>query len=335
MTNKRTALLGILSAFGLIVLILDSKTALGGAASGIELCLRTVVPALFPFIFLNGIITKTLSQSFSKLLSPVGKLFGAPSGAEINIVIGLLGGYPVGAQAVYQGYCAGCYRKEDAKRMLSYCNNPGPAFIFGMVGCLFDSILIPWVIWSIIIVCSFITARLQPVYNTRACRPVFPKSSGTLESTIKAMAKICSWVIIFRTYIAILQRWILWVLPPEIITMTMGILELTNGCISLSDYYDPVFRFCGVCAMLSFGGCCVAMQTLSIAGNLVDKTYLFSKLFQMFLSIPLSLVAAIFLFRQTMNPLIILVAILCFCLAILIGLLLYKNNTGNHTKNNI
>ena len=335
MTNKRTALLGILSAFGLIVLILDSKTALGGAASGIELCLRTVVPALFPFIFLNGIITKTLSQSFSKLLSPVGKLFGAPSGAEINIVIGLLGGYPVGAQAVYQGYCAGCYKKDDAKRMLSFCNNPGPAFIFGMVGCLFDSILIPWVIWSIIILCSLITAKLQPVYSTQVYRPVLSQSSSALEVTLKAIAKICGWVIIFRTYIAILQRWILWILPTKIITMIMGFLELTNGCISLSDYYDPAFCFCGVCAMLSFGGCCVAMQTVSIAGNLVDKTYLFSKLFQMFLSVPLSLVAAMFLFQQLTNPFAILVAIICFFLALLIGLLLYKNNTGNRTENTI
>lgn len=335
MNQKKTALWDIFSVFGLMILILDSKTALSGAASGIELCIRTVVPALLPFIFMNGIITKTFSQSLSKLLIPLGKLFGVPNGAEINIVIGLLGGYPVGAQAVYGGYRAGCYAKEDAKRMLSFCNNPGPAFIFGMVGCMFDSILIPWVIWSIIILCSLITAKLQPVYNMNSCRLVFTKSVGALETSIKAMAKICCWVIIFRTYIAILQRWVLWAMPPEMITLTMGILELTNGCVSLLDYSDPVFRFCAACAMLSFGGCCVTMQTISIAGALIDMKYLLAKVFQMCISIPFSLIAAIFLFRQPMNLSIIIVAIIFLCLAILMGLLLYKNSTGNYAKNTI
>lgn len=335
MNQNKSAFLGILSAFGLIVLILDSKTALSGAAGGIELCIKTVVPALLPFMFLNGIITKTFSQSSRKFLTPLGKLFGVPNGAEINIVIGFLGGYPVGAQAVYHGYRAGCYAKEEAKRMLTFCNNPGPAFVFGMIGCMFDSILIPWVIWSIIILCSLITAMLQPYNNLSSCRPVLTKSAGALETSIKAMAKICFWVIIFRTYIAILQRWVLWALPPEMITLTMGLLELTNGCVSLFDYSDPVFRFCAACAMLSFGGCCVTMQTISIAGALIDMKYLLAKVFQMFLSVPISLIAAIFLFRQTIKLPIIILAIIFLCLAIFTGMLLYKNSTRNHAKNTI
>ena len=37
------------AALGMLVLILDSKTALAGAREGIDLCIRTVIPSLFPF----------------------------------------------------------------------------------------------------------------------------------------------------------------------------------------------------------------------------------------------------------------------------------------------
>ena len=47
--NRRRQLSGMFLALGLLILILDGKTAYNGAVDGIELCLKTVIPALFPF----------------------------------------------------------------------------------------------------------------------------------------------------------------------------------------------------------------------------------------------------------------------------------------------
>ena len=50
--RKKQLWTGIAASMGMLVLILDGKTALEGARQGIELCLRTVVPSLFPFFLL-------------------------------------------------------------------------------------------------------------------------------------------------------------------------------------------------------------------------------------------------------------------------------------------
>ena len=40
-------------SLGMLALILDGRTAIEGARQGIGLCLRTVIPSLFPFFVLS------------------------------------------------------------------------------------------------------------------------------------------------------------------------------------------------------------------------------------------------------------------------------------------
>jgi sporulation integral membrane protein YlbJ len=64
----------------------------------------------------------------------VKTLFGVgPSGATA-LVLGLVGGYPVGARTIAQlrerGECTG----QEARRLALFCNNCGPAFFLGAAG---------------------------------------------------------------------------------------------------------------------------------------------------------------------------------------------------------
>ena len=43
-------------AFALAMLILDSRTAIEGAKIGLETSLQTVLPSLFPFLFLSSLL---------------------------------------------------------------------------------------------------------------------------------------------------------------------------------------------------------------------------------------------------------------------------------------
>ena len=83
----------IASALGMLVLILDAKTALSGAAAGVELCIRTVIPSLFPFFFLSVMLTATLVGRALPPLRWLGRLLRLPEGAECIYITGLLGGY--------------------------------------------------------------------------------------------------------------------------------------------------------------------------------------------------------------------------------------------------
>ena len=49
MILKRKHLQAFVAGIGFLVLIFDSRLALEGARAGLDLCIRTVIPSLFPF----------------------------------------------------------------------------------------------------------------------------------------------------------------------------------------------------------------------------------------------------------------------------------------------
>ena len=98
MGNRKWAGLGAL-AF-LLLLILDAGTAAEGMRSGITLCLRTVIPSLFPFFVCSMVLNGSLTGQPFHALRPLSRFCRIPRGSEALLLTGLLGGYPVGAQAV-------------------------------------------------------------------------------------------------------------------------------------------------------------------------------------------------------------------------------------------
>ena len=90
---------GIFASLGMLLLILDTKTAIQGAQEGIRLCIMTVIPSLFPFFVLSSLLTGALTGVRLRFLRPIGKLCRMPAGSESLLLIGMLGGYPTGAKS--------------------------------------------------------------------------------------------------------------------------------------------------------------------------------------------------------------------------------------------
>ena len=279
---------GLAAALGMLILILDGKTGFSGAAEGIELCIRTVIPSLFPFFVLSGLLTTSLLGT--KFPVSLG-LLGVPKGAESLLLAGFLGGYPVGAQNISAAYESGCLSKNQAERMLGFCNNAGPSFLFGMIAPLFPGIRYAWLLWGIHIVSALAVCILLPHSSTDSISMTTSKNlslSDSLKQSIRVMAPVCGWIILFRVVIAFLQRWILWLLPEVWQVAIIGMLELSNGCCSLAAIEDPGLRFLICSGILAFGGLCVTMQTASVAQGLSLRYYFPGKLLQTGLSILLA-----------------------------------------------
>ena len=293
---KKKYFTGIVGLLAMLLLILDSQTVLRGAQDGVMLCLQTVIPSLFPFFFISGMVNRTLLGYSGKALSPIGRVCGIPSGAESLIILGLTGGYPVGAQAISSAYENGCITKRDAERMLGFCNNAGPAFVFGMVASIFENKWIPWGLWGILIISALLTGMILPGKSNIVCRIPQNGKNKPLEQALKAISIVCGWVILFRVLIFFLNRWFLWLLPANWAAVLSGLLELTNGCIALHNSFTPAFQFVAFAGLLSFGGFCVGLQTVSVAGKLSCKTYFFGKLLQTVISIVLSIIFCIVAF---------------------------------------
>ena len=278
-------------SFAMLALILDAKTALEGAGEGIRLCLYAVIPALFPFMVLSILLTGSLSGGNIPFLRPLGQLLGIPEGAEPVLAVGLLGGYPVGAQSVAQLYRDGKLSEQDAKRMLGFCSNAGPAFLFGIVASQFSDPSIGWKLWGIHILSAQTVGMLLPGPSRRKIRSAAkspPTISQAMTQGVHVMAQICGWVILMRVLIAFLNKWALWLVPSEVQVLLTGVLELTNGCLSLSEIGPEDLRFVAAAAMLSFGGLCVMMQTSSVTGSLGLGLYVKGKLLQTAISILLA-----------------------------------------------
>lgn len=292
--SNRKAVWGICAAIGMAVLILDGKTATQGAVEGIRLCLETVIPSLFPFIILSGILTDAMFGTPLALLRPLGVWLKMPEGSESLLLCAFLGGYPAGAAAVSGAYRKGSLTKQSAERLLGFCNNAGPAFLFGMTARLFDRWEVPWILWGIHILSAFAAARLIPGTNRGAVQLV-PKTgsiSAWIRSSLWIMGSICAWVVLFRIVMAYLERWILWILPTPWRVAVTGGLELTNGICSLPWVSDPCLRLILCSGLLAFGGLCVAMQTISVTAGLSLRKYALGKLIQTLISILLSALIA-------------------------------------------
>lgn len=289
MKNKPYA--GIGAALGMLVLILDSKTALQGAQTGIDLCLRTVIPSLFPFFLLSIVLTSSFLGSSLPWLRPMGKLCGIPTGAESILISAFLGGYPVGAQAIATAYRSGQLSKADAERMLSFCNNAGPAFLFGMVASMFPERGMAWLLWGIHIASAILVALLMPGISAEAVKMAGQSGislSQALQRAIGVMATVCGWVVLFRVVIAFLERWVLWLLPMAAQVAVTGLLELSNGCCELWKIADVHTRLLVCSAILSFGGLCVTMQTVSVTSGISLRRYFLGKGIQTLISLLLT-----------------------------------------------
>lgn len=316
MKSGRNPIISLLPVIAMTVLILDTKTALSGAQSGLELCIRVVIPSLFPFLFVGSMVTGSLLGRQIPLLRPIGRLCRIPAGAEGLMAVGLIGGYPVGAQAVAQAYRDGKLSKIDASRMLGFCSNAGPSFLFGMLAGIFTEPLALWVLWGIHILSAVLTGILLPGGCGASVRPdITPPSSisVTLERTLKTMASICGWVILFRVILSFLQRWFLWAVPNEIDILLSGLLELTNGCCRLELAETEGMRFLIASVLLAFGGLCVGLQTVSVTKGLGTGAYFPGKVLQTIVSFMLAYAAQVLLFpaeaRISFHP-----GILCLCL---------------------
>lgn len=266
-------------ALGMLVLILDGKTAMAGAAKGLELCLQTLIPSLFPFFLLSSMLTSSL-----------------PGGGILPT--GILGGYPVGAANAAQAYRSGQISKEEAERMAVLCNCAGPSFIFGVIvpviGDFRDGILI----WSCYLLSILALWMLFPKIKVRAIpKPVTLQQA--LQGSIRAMSGVCGWVILFRVLLSILDRWVLWLIPQWGRTALYGILELSNGCLTLAGLprEHAVILAAG---FIAFGGICVMLQTASVAEGLSLKYYFPGKVFQS----AVSMLAASLFFPGAVSPLL-------------------------------
>lgn len=280
------------SFLGLLALILDAGTATRAAGEGLAMCLQTVIPSLFPFLVLSRLFTGSAAAGWcAKLLGPVMRpLFGISREGAPALVLGAISGYPVGAQTAAGLYAGGSLDRQSSERLLGFCSNAGPAFIFGILGGLFGSVKIAAVLYGIHLLSALLTGViLRPRRGCRCPERVIcgspadsPDFTAAVSGAVGTMGLICGYILLFQVISAFLLPPLgLWV--PDMVQVALsGFLELTGGCCRLEQLESPGLQYCMASGFLAFGGLCVFLQTLAVIrpAGLSGRFYLFGKVLQ-------------------------------------------------------
>lgn len=126
----------LLSLALLLAFLLSPAACAEGVRNGLRLAAQQAIPALFPFFVAGNLLVRSgAAASLSRLAArPLAWLYRLPPAAASAVILGLLGGYPVGASAV----AALLEQKQldcpAAERVLSFCNCTSPGFCIALCG---------------------------------------------------------------------------------------------------------------------------------------------------------------------------------------------------------
>ena len=130
-------LIGYAAGAALCTLFLfSSADARQGAADGLRLWGTLLVPSLLPYFAAAGLLTRLGAvDALARRLAPAAaRLFGVSGAGAAVFLLGLSGGYPLGAASIGTLYKSGAVVKDEAEHLLAFCDNSGPAFAVGALG---------------------------------------------------------------------------------------------------------------------------------------------------------------------------------------------------------
>jgi len=297
MKRQRRCLFPLLCGV-LLWFLADAEGVRAAAGDGLRLCARSVIPALFPFLAVTRLL---LSLGFGQWLSPflsglMTPLFRLPGTAGSALVLGLVGGYPIGASTAGALYRQGLLTRNEAERLLTFCNNSNPVFLISVLGAgVFGSVRTGVWLWLLHLLSALLTGLLlrgRGAKHPRRPPPSLPAEPpaafssafvGAVRGAAEGMLSICAFVVLFYVLVSPV-RGLGGVLAP----LAAGAVEL----FSMTPLLTPDrFGFVLAAAMSGWGGLSVLCQTAAAleGSGLPLRPCVLGKLVQGLLSAALAL----------------------------------------------
>jgi len=254
----------------LIWFLADAARVRQAAMEGLLLCGQSVIPALFPFMAAS---TMLVSMGFGEWAAPrladLMSLYRLPGPAGSALLLGLVGGYPIGARTAAELHKKGLLTRGEAQRLLGFCNNSNPVFLISVLGGgVFGSPRTGVYLWLIHVLSALLTGFFFRGSGKPVGRQKLPRYTPCQEASLPAafvtgirsacgnMTAVCGFVIFFYVLASPLSR-----LggPPG--AALVGLLELFSLTPLLTA--DRLgFILASVCA--GWGGASILCQTAAV-----------------------------------------------------------------------
>ena len=274
----------ILTLFFLIILLIFPKDVSATVSQSLFICLREIIPSLFPFSVISGLLAGLFSGMKIPFFTLISRLFNISEKSVWAYLTGLLCGYPIGGKLVLELYEKGDISEKEKDRLLIFANNPGPGFIMGVIGtALFKSVRAGVIIYISFIITSVIFGILTrkksqktviiPIYKGERKR-FFPLLAKSIKDSIEAVISITGVICFFSSVSAIINK-----LSLPYLSLFTGLLEMTGGVYNIYSLTLPLKLKASLCAfIIGFSGVCVFMQLKVISDKIKTTAYFSNKL---------------------------------------------------------
>ena len=287
--KKRIIVFSFASALFLL-LIFRSDAAKDGAACGLVLWTEILVPSLLPFFTAAGLLSRLgVTDALGRRIAPAGQRLLGLSGAACSVfLLGLSGGYPLGAASAADAVRSGRMDRQEAERLLRFCDNTGPAFAAGALGAgVFHSAAWGLLLWGVHVLSALILAAVfRPGPGSPGPAPAAAKPGGAADALTGSVAAACSALISIGGYVIFFSA-LLKVSegfgfpgaaadalsgftgsdPTVFRALLTGTLELSSGIGAMRGLpLTPASLALGA-FLLSFGGICVHLQAAAVTAG--------------------------------------------------------------------
>lgn len=191
--------------------LLTDSSVRSSVTAALSLCARSVIPALFPFMVVSSLlIALGLGELLSAPLGGLMALYGIGGAGASALVLGLIGGYPTGGRTAAALYREGLVTRDEAERLLAFCNNANPAFLITVLGVgVFGSSRAGLWLWLIHIAAALLTGLLtarprrdlprsapqnRPAFRAAGFASTFVSS---VQGALGSILSVCAFVVVF------------------------------------------------------------------------------------------------------------------------------------------
>lgn len=264
MMRRMMLTLSLLAA--MLLLLLCSAEGQQAVRDALTLCVRSVIPALFPFLVVSSLFTDLgCAEMLGRSLAPImGRLFGVSGAGGTAFLLGIIGGYPVGGRTAGALYRSGQCDRGECERLLAFCNNAGPSFILGVAGLgCFGSVRVgAWLylihVGAAILVGLLFRSAARP--SPPPATPAQPRGADALTEAVRSaaagMVNICAFVVFFLVILRLFTRF-----TGIRHGAVLGLVEMTNGILHLEN---DRHGFIWAAGLLGWGGLSVHCQTAAV-----------------------------------------------------------------------
>jgi sporulation integral membrane protein YlbJ len=279
-------------ALTIYVSVIHSQRIAHSVRSALSLLSTVVIPSVFPFMIIADMLRATLDFSAIKLSGAAfEKIFRISRVGIYPFILGALCGFPLGVRCVCELYGTGAVTKDEAQRLIGFCNNTGPAFLIagvgaGLRGSLTDGIILYLSMLLSAVAVGFIFSFTsgRPGTTVSDVRTRFSLTESIRNAGLSTLT-LCSYVSFFACSVGLL-RLLLGETP--VYLFLISFLEIGSACsiFSKTVCLTKLGSLLLSAFAVGFSGICVHLQAMAIISktDLSCKKYYIMKLLQGFLA---------------------------------------------------